>query len=50
MTDIADSEWHVYKLGTITPAAGHWVWMGPQNNSDNQDGLWLDYFEMKAVQ
>jgi hypothetical protein len=49
MTDIPDGEWHMYKLGTITPAQGQWVWMGPQNNSDNQDGLWLDYFELKAV-
>ncbi len=49
MTAIPDSEWHVYKLGTITPARGHWVWMGPQNNPDNQDGLWLDYFELRAV-
>ena len=50
MTDIPDSEWRVYKLGTITPAPGHYVWMGPQNNPDNQDGLWLDYFELKAAE
>jgi len=50
MTAIPDSEWHIYKLGTVLPAQGQWVWMGPQNNPDNQDGLWLDYFELKAVE
>ncbi len=49
MTQIADSEWHLYKLGTVTPAEGHYVWMGPQNNAASQRGLWLDYFELRAV-
>jgi len=50
MTDIPDSEWHLYKLGTIVPAKGVYVWMGPQNNAANQKGLYLDYFELRAVQ
>lgn len=49
MADIKDSDWHVYKLGTVTPAAGHYVWMGPQNNMANAPGIWLDYFELRAV-
>lgn len=50
MTEIPDSEWHLYKLATITPAKGQYVWMGPQNNFANQKGLYLDYFELRAVE
>ncbi len=46
---IQDSEYHMYKLGTVTPAQGHYIWMGPQGNAENLDGVWLDYFELRAV-
>jgi hypothetical protein len=49
MTEIKDSDWHLYKLGTVVPAKGHYVWMGPRANAANQDGLWLDYFELRAA-
>jgi hypothetical protein len=50
VADIPDSEWHLYKLGTITPAAGQYVWMGPYNNAAGEKGLYLDYFELRAVE
>ncbi|MCX7597341.1 MAG: DUF4838 domain-containing protein [Armatimonadetes bacterium] len=50
MTEIPDSEWHLYKLATIVPSKGQYVWMGPQNNFANQKGLYLDYFELRAVE
>jgi len=50
VADIPDSDWHLYKLGTVTPAKGHYVWCGPYGNPENVGGVWLDYLEMKAVQ
>ncbi len=47
--DIKDSDWHLYKLATVTPAQGHYVWIGPPKNPENVDGVWLDYFELRAV-
>jgi hypothetical protein len=47
--DIPDKDWHVYKLGTVIPAKGHYVWCGPYGNPENIGGVWLDWFELKAV-
>jgi hypothetical protein len=47
--DIPDKDWHVYKLGTVTPAKGHYVWCGPYGNPQNIGGVWLDWIEMRAV-
>jgi hypothetical protein len=49
MKDIPDSEYHLYKLGTVVPGRGHYVWIGPQNNMANAAGVYLDYFELRAV-
>ena len=48
--DIPDSDWHLYKLGTVLPAAGHYVWCGPYGNPENVGGVWVDYFELRAVE
>lgn len=50
MRDIPDSEYHMYHLGTVVPADGHYVWVGPQANLENAAAVYLDYFEMRAVE
>jgi hypothetical protein len=47
--DIPDQDWHLYKLGTVIPARGHFVWCGPYGNPENIGGVWLDSFEMRAA-
>lgn len=49
VADIPDKDWHVYRLGTVLPARGHYVWCGPYGNPQNVGGVWLDWFEMRAV-
>jgi len=50
LAEIPDSEWHEYKLATITPADGHYLWCGPVNNPAGASALWLDYFAFEPVQ
>jgi len=47
--DIADSGWHRYRLGTVVPARGEYVWCGPRANPDNVGGVWLDSIELIAL-
>jgi hypothetical protein len=47
--DIPDNDWQLYKLGTIVPAQGQYVWCGPYGNPENVGGVWLDYLEVRAV-
>ena len=47
---VKDNNWHLYRLGTITPSAGDYVWCGVLGNPANIGGVWLDYFELRAVQ
>jgi hypothetical protein len=49
LADLPDSDWHLYKLGTIVPTAGQYVWCAPPNNAENVAGVWLDYFELQAA-
>lgn len=48
--DVPDGEWREYKLATIRAGPRHYVWCGPLNNAGDFEGLWLDYFELRAAE
>jgi hypothetical protein len=49
LQDIKDNGWHIYKLGRVTPSREQFIWCAPRNNPQDVGGIWVDYFEMRAV-
>ena len=35
---------------TVLPATEQYFWLGATENPDNVAGIWLNYFEMRAVE
>lgn len=42
--DIADEQYHVYKLGAFTPSAPHYFWASAAGNGANVEAVWVDRF------
>lgn len=42
--EIADAEYHLYKIATFVPRRSHYLWVAPAENAANIEALWVDRF------